>query len=91
MLFAVVPTGANGLQSSRDVSLLLGLPELVVPVSVPKRKDFIIPHLLYNLIVNRAPIFLLNPLPPKVSPLDQNCSKVVYPLASLLCRSRFEI
>lgn len=56
---------------------------LVIPMSIPERKDVSIPHIFNDFIVNRALESILKLLSLLLSPLDQDGSQVVDPLSSL--------
>ena len=58
---------------------------------VPVWKYVIVPHLLNNLTIYRAPVLLLQLVSPLISPLDKNSSQVVYPFSSLFGCPGFKI
>lgn len=60
-------------------------------MAIPKRKDVIVPHILNDFIVDSALEFVLKLLTFLIPPLDQDCTKVVYPLASLSSCPGFEV
>lgn len=58
---------------------------------IPEGKNVIVPHILNDLIVNSAFELVLKLLSFFLSPLDQDCSKVVDPFSSLPGGPGFEV
>lgn len=60
-------------------------------MTVPEGEDIVVPDVFDQIVVDSRIVFILHLLATFISPLDQNCSQIVYPFPSLFGSSSFQV